>query len=183
MAQKPPIKNNRPVDCDISLGSYTRFYNLKNFVTHRAILQHSTTYPPIRRTNIMTDSTKTAIIKMRENGDSSHTITQALNLPESTVKSFCRRNKINSAQPHSITSLCENCGAPITRNPRRKHKRFCSDSCRYAWWKNHQHLINRSSANTHTCAHCGSIFTAYADRKYCSHECYISHRFGGIPDE
>ena len=163
MAQKPPIKNIRPVT-----GEYS---------SNRILLPHQ------RRTNIMTDSTKTAIIDMRENGDSYHNIAATLNIPESTVKSFCRRNKINSAQPHSITSLCENCGAPITRNPRRKHKRFCSDSCRYAWWKNHQHLINRSSANTHTCAHCGSIFTAYADRKYCSHECYISHRFGGIPDE
>ena len=134
----------------------------------------------------MTDSTKTAIIKMRENGDSYQSIATALNIPESTVKSFCRRNNLNSAQPQPnlpINSLCENCGAPITQHPHRKRKRFCSDSCRLSWWNKHPDLIKHSSVNTHTCAHCGKSFTAYADRKYCSHECYILHRFGGVPDE
>ena len=137
----------------------------------------------------MTDSIKTAILKMRENGDSYQKIANSLNLPESTVKSFCRRHNINAESParsqeeHPKISLCENCGAPIIQYPHRKHKRFCSDSCRLSWWNKHPDLINRSSANTYTCAHCGKVFTAYADRKYCSHECYISHRFGGVPDE
>ena len=135
----------------------------------------------------MTDSTKTAIIKMRENGDSFSHIAKTLNIPESTVKSFYRRHNKNSAQPTTETSLsasyCENCGSPITQHPHRRHKRFCSDSCRLSWWNKHPDLINRSSANTYTCAHCGKSFTSYADRKYCSHECYISHRFGGVPDE
>ena len=128
----------------------------------------------------MTDSTKAAIIKMRENGDSFSYISKNLNIPESTVKSFCRRHNKQPAQTITdapATSYCENCGAPITQHPHRKHKRFCSDSCRLSWWNKHPDLINRSSANTCTCAHCGKSFTAYADRKYCSHECYILHRF------
>lgn len=42
-------------------------------------------------------------------------------------------------------------------------------------------MLNKKAVYTHTCAGCGREFTAYgnARRKYCSHACYINHRFGG----
>ena len=41
--------------------------------------------------------------------------------------------------------------------------------------------MNRKAVSTHQCKCCEREFTSYANdkRKYCSHECYIKHRFGG----
>lgn len=40
--------------------------------------------------------------------------------------------------------------------------------------------LGDAAKNTIACAHCGKPFTAYGnkERKYCSHNCYISDRFG-----
>ena len=34
------------------------------------------------------------------------------------------------------SGLCPECGSPVYQNPRGRHKKFCSDTCRYAWKKN-----------------------------------------------
>ena len=49
------------------------------------------------------------------------------------------------------------------------------------WWKNNEDKMNRKTVSTHQCKCCEREFTSYANnkRKYCSHECYIKHRFGG----
>ena len=77
--------------------------------------------------------------------------------------------------------LCEYCGKDVKQLPGRKLKRFCSDKCRMAWWNQHQENVNRKANYDYVCAYCGKAFTAYgnANRKYCSHECYIEDRFGG----
>ena len=69
----------------------------------------------------------------------------------------------------------------IVQTPGRKRKRFCSDACRNAWWNAHLSLVKRKAVRTVVCAGCGQPFEAYGrtPRKYCSHACYVAHRFGG----
>ena len=84
------------------------------------------------------------IVALRAAGQSYARIAGALGLSVNSVKSFCRRNALNSgvgkpvAQIESETTQnavsCEQCGCPVRQTPGRKHKRFCSDACRTAWW-------------------------------------------------
>lgn len=76
---------------------------------------------------------------------------------------------------------CECCGKEVMQKPGRKLKRFCSDKCRNAWWNQHQDQVNKKANYEYVCPCCKKTFIAYgnANRKYCSHECYIEDRFGG----
>lgn len=62
---------------------------------------------------------------------------------------------------------------------RGKEKIFCSDSCRMKWWNSHQELVDRKAEYDFVRRNCGRLFTAYGnkERKYCSHRCYIEHRY------
>lgn len=73
---------------------------------------------------------------------------------------------------------CLYCGAPVEQNPKRREKKFCSDSCRMLWWNSHKDLVKRTVRIMH-CQHCGRAFKVYGGekRKYCSHKCYVVHRF------
>lgn len=116
---------------------------------------------------------------MRRDGMGYGAIADKLGLSINTVKSWCHRHQIPSAD--SISTVCEQCGKLITQNPKRKRKRFCSDRCRNLWWNSHLDLVKHKTTHTYTCPNCGKVFTVYGDghRKYCSHKCYIHHRFGG----
>lgn len=63
----------------------------------------------------------------------------------------------------------------------RKEKKFCSDRCRMKWWNSHLDQVQRKANYDFVCPVCKKPFTVYgnANRKYCSHECYIEDRFGG----
>lgn len=115
----------------------------------------------------MTEIEKSTIITMRAKGVGFSAIANELSLPLSTIKSFCRRYK----------DKCEFCGIEVEQTSGRKHKRFCSDSCRIKWWN-----LNRTGKE-HICTGCGEHFTAIEKRKYCCHKCYIKHRFGGRYEE
>ena len=76
---------------------------------------------------------------------------------------------------------CLACGKEVIQLPRTKPKKYCCDKCRITYW----HIKRRYDTEHHledsyTCKHCGKKFFAYCakDRKYCSHECYISDRYG-----
>ena len=81
----------------------------------------------------MTALEKQKIKDMRCNKRSYAEIAVALDLPVNTVKTFCRRNHLSDAD---LTGdlLCQNCGCSMTRG-KYKPKRFCSDKCRWAFWK------------------------------------------------
>lgn len=106
-------------------------------------------------------------------------IGRRLDLSKDTVATFCRRNGLGNNAKHTL--FCKNCGKPIQVTPHRKPKKFCSDACRTAWWNSHPECVNRKAIYHFVCACCGKNFTAYGNRgrKYCSHACYIAHRFGG----
>lgn len=137
----------------------------------------------------MTDAQKNQITKFRIAGNSYGMIAKELDLPVNTVKSFCRRNNIsgiNAGEPQAVLATentrCENCGEVIRQTAKRKPKRFCCDKCRNQWWNAHLDLVKRKAVYKFKCVGCGREFTVYgnANRKYCSHECYIEDRFGGV---
>ena len=117
-------------------------------------------------------------------GDSYKAIAAALALSENTIKSFCQRNllggrggiKDGQAPP---PTACLFCGKWLIQEQKRKPRKFCSDACRRAWWKEHDDQINRKAYYTIVCACCGRTFVSYGNsgRKYCSHNCYVRDRY------
>ena len=136
----------------------------------------------------MNQNQKQNIIQLRSQGLGYTKIANALNLSVNTVKSFCRRNNVITGKGvvefvknNMNLSSCEQCGKAIQQVHGRKLKRFCCDKCRNQWWNSHLHLVERKATYKCQCLNCQKIFDVYGNktRKYCSHECYISHRFGG----
>jgi endogenous inhibitor of DNA gyrase (YacG/DUF329 family) len=109
-------------------------------------------------------------------------IASALDLSVNTVKSYCQRNGLGGvAATEAESGVCAHCGKPVCQTVGRKKKRFCSDGCRMAWWKEHPERLNRKAVYRLVCAGCGKSFESYGNkgRKYCSHGCYVKDRFGG----
>lgn len=133
----------------------------------------------------MTDTQRKQIRNLRAAGLGYKKIAEQMELSENTVKTFCRRNGLGGAialQGECMDKhLCLCCGVEVMQNPGRKAKKFCSDKCRNKWWNAHLDKVNRKAMYEYECPHCKKDFTAYgnANRKYCSHECYIADRFGG----
>ena len=129
----------------------------------------------------MTAAQKQRIELLRGKGESYAAIANDLSISENTIKSYCRRNNIIVAikqeQP-TPTEFCANCGCPLQHTPGSKHKRFCSDECRMAWWKAHPQTVNRKAVYLFVCPTCGGSFEAYgnANRKYCSRACFVAVR-------
>jgi endogenous inhibitor of DNA gyrase (YacG/DUF329 family) len=128
---------------------------------------------------------KDRIIFLRKTGVGYGKIATELNLSLNTVKSFCRRNNLNIAPETQNSDLCVNCSTPLKHTDGAKKRRFCSNKCRTEWWNSHPEQVKQKAVYTFTCPHCKKSFTAYGNshRKYCSHSCYISARFGGVGDE
>ena len=132
----------------------------------------------------MTALQKERIKQMRTKGESYAVIATALGISENTIKSYCRRNNLGiefiSQQAAVTDDACENCGKPLEHSQGSKRKRFCSDICRLAWWNTHPESMNQKAVYSFICPCCGAAFTAYGNkgRKYCSHACYVAHRFG-----
>ena len=137
----------------------------------------------------MTDVQKIQIREHRAKGVGYTTISHLTGIPVNTVKSFCKRNdlgrhmseatEVNPVE-ESNPNQCKKCGDPLVHTPGRKQKKFCSDTCRMNWWKVHPGLVKQKAFYRFTCASCGKGFTAYGNkkRKFCSHGCYITGRFG-----
>ena len=135
----------------------------------------------------MNEIQKEKIIQFRKLGISYSKIADSLGISINTIKSFCRRNNLGS---NSITtnegseinkSFCTECGKELKQIAGKKPLKFCNDKCRIKWWNSHPELVNKKAIYSFVCTHCKDPFTAYGNskRKYCSHSCYINHRFGG----
>ena len=139
----------------------------------------------------MTESQKQQIISFRRQGIGYLKISQELGISQNTVKSYCRRN--NLTKPVEIIEIpkrieetehfCLQCGVSVLQDSKRKLKKFCSDQCRMKWWNSHRELVRHKKAAETECPNCHKRFVAVSGRKYCSHSCYIAHRFGGNSDE
>lgn len=135
----------------------------------------------------MTDKEKQQIEVYREQGLSYTKISNKMNLSINSIKTYCKRHGLGGVRAFDMTGevkicSCENCGKLVKQNPGRKQKRFCSDKCRNTWWNAHMDLVKKKANYECICMKCGKSFISYGnkERKYCSHECYIEDRFGGI---
>ena len=129
----------------------------------------------------MDKAQKKIIDGLRNSGTSYGQIAETMQIPVSTIKSYCLRHYQEKEDSKEDREHCRNCGKPLTQTPGTKPKRFCCEECRHAWWNSHQedNHYNAKSVHTFKCACCGKVFSAYGNnkRKYCSHECYITDRF------
>jgi endogenous inhibitor of DNA gyrase (YacG/DUF329 family) len=123
----------------------------------------------------MDDRQREQIRKLRAQGYGARKISEKLGISENTIKSFIKRNGIKAPGAEKI---CPVCGKPLLVTPGKRKKWFCSDRCRM-YWHNHHPSENKGGKRLFICARCGKEFYAYAERKYCSHPCYIKDRFGG----
>ena len=124
----------------------------------------------------MTKEQKILVLHYREQHMTYRQIGEKLGLSPDTVKTFCRRKRAQSERTEeSVQAQCRNCGAPVHPLPGRRERLFCSPACRTAYWRKH----NLLGGTPRYCAGCGALLTGgSASRKYCSHACYIRHRFG-----
>lgn len=138
----------------------------------------------------MTNEQREKIQELRGQGYGYATIAGAVGLSKDSVKAYCRKHSLGGVLAESnaridlTAGVCLNCGKPLVQTPGRKKMKFCCDTCRAAWWKEHPEAVRQKAVYAFTCAHCGRSFSAYGNskRKYCSHACYIAARFkGGEP--
>ena len=127
----------------------------------------------------MTSDQKNKIREMRNQGYSYGKIAVAVGVSENTVKTYCRRNQLVKDTAAAV-SECIQCGNQMAAGNERTKRRFCSDKCRSAWWRSNHPDKARTSYEI-KCAFCGKSFVSVGNKaqKYCSHQCYISARFGG----
>ena len=138
----------------------------------------------------MTTEQAQQISYLRYEGKSYREIAGMLRLREATVKTHCSRHGLTDKSIEMLreakgAAVCPCCGSVIVQTPKQKPRKFCSDKCRNKWWNAHLDKVDRRAIREVTCAGCGKTFLVYgqAARKYCSHACYIRHRFGGDADE
>ena len=129
----------------------------------------------------MTGEQKREIDGLRRSGLGYRKIAARLGLSENTVKAYIRRGGTipKPAAEEKQANCCPQCGADLSRLAGRKSRRYCSDACRLAWWKAHEHSIDRRAWYSRVCVGCGKTFKSYGNknRKYCGHACYIQDRF------
>ena len=128
----------------------------------------------------MNQQQKEEIKQLRQNGLGYKRISAITGISLNTIKSYCQREKIEKVVMEDVDK-CLLCDTPLLHIKGKKHKKFCNDSCRMKWWNSHLNKVNRKAYTTHECLQCKKIFESYANdtRKYCSHACYVAHRFGG----
>ena len=138
----------------------------------------------------MTNEQKMLVSSLRAEGMGYGTIARRIGISENTVKSFCRRSvrQTGTEQQYMLEvseHKCLCCGVRVEQTAGRKEKKFCSDRCRNKWWNAHLDQVDRRAVREVICLNCKKTFSVYgcAVRKYCCHQCYIEHRFGGISNE
>ena len=135
----------------------------------------------------MTNEQREKITVLRQQKFGYTAIANSVGLSKDSVKAYCRAHGLagEKAESHTLeavpTQLCQNCGKMLVQFHGRKTKKFCSPECRIAWWNAHPEAVKQKAVYKFTCPECGKDFTAYgnANRKYCSHDCYIVARFKG----
>lgn len=122
----------------------------------------------------MTDHERSMIVNLQNKGLGYKKIAKELGMSVNTVKTFCRRR---STDKDDHKNRCLQCGIVVEQDPHRKQKKFCSDICRMAWWKDHPEKVNRKNSHAYTCPTCGQPFVSKnPGRVYCSRECYADAR-------
>lgn len=134
----------------------------------------------------MTDEERSRVASLRKQGCGYKKISIETGIPLNTIKTYCRRHLKGYTTVKELTEngMCPECGTALIHISGHRAKKFCSDKCRMDYWKEHQEALNKKANYDFVCEHCKKPFQAYGNshRKYCSHECYIAERFGGVYD-
>lgn len=127
----------------------------------------------------MTKERAQQILRLRSQGGSYAAIAKSLDMSVNTIKAHCRRNGLSGNASGSSIRLCLCCGHPVPKQDKVKRRKFCSDTCRVAWWNKQRDKAFWPSLRSFACANCGNAFQSATgqNRKYCSHACYIAARF------
>lgn len=131
-----------------------------------------------KRTN-MTDLQIQQIRRFRSRGYSLAQTAEALQLPVSTVKTFCYRHPEQAVVPiHHGVNHCRHCGVELEQTSGKKKKVFCSNSCSYQWWKENRLCYSHHPQAPSICLNCNiQFFGVRKNQKFCSHACYIQYRY------
>ena len=140
----------------------------------------------------MTEQQKSIIKTLREQNFSYNAIAKAMGVTVATVKSYCQRSglagnrkeafRAQSDTPLPLPTFCRCCGQQITQKEKVKRRIFCSNECRVNWWNSHLEQVKRRNPHVGNCLCCGNEFIWYGSKtkKFCSHACYIRHRYEGV---
>ena len=124
----------------------------------------------------MTNEQKQKIENRRREGCGYKRISVEMEMPLSTIKSYCRRNEASSD-----VNRCPNCGKPLEHSETGRPKKYCCPRCRDEYVRKHIDQMKTKRIRTHICQCCGRRFNSYRDySKFCSTECYMDYRFGGV---
>ena len=90
-------------------------------------------------------------------------------VPVNSVKTYCRRHKVDAPPAEEPQAFCRGCGKPIQRIPQAKPRLYCSDSCRMRFWNSHRDEVKHKAVYTFTCPYCGPEIQSIGNpnRKYC----------------
>ena len=130
----------------------------------------------------MTDIQRRLIEKLRGEGYGYTAVADKVGMPKETVKSYCRYHNLNGKRAKGsetrISKKCLFCGNDLTMTPHKRLKKYCSDTCRMAWWNSHPEKVNRKKMYEHICLLCGNTFMSKnSNQKFCCRSCYsISRR-------
>lgn len=125
----------------------------------------------------MTDQQKEKIIQMREEGNGYGAIAKEVGLSKSTIGNFCKALE-------NPPSYCLECGKKLVHIEGHRRKKYCSDKCRHSY--NRKHGNNNVNVSYETeCEYCHKKFKTYKSlkKKYCSWDCYLKGRYGGVSHE
>ena len=128
----------------------------------------------------LTSADKAHIDVLATLGGSHTRVAQCLGLDAELVRGYCRRAYPDLVVDKNLVLLgayCRYCAAPL--EGMRAGALFCCPSHRQAWWRTHQAQARGGAWRQFTCLGCGRPYRVYGRRvrKYCSHACYIRHRF------
>ena len=134
----------------------------------------------------MTNAQRKLVRDLRTAGQGYKSIAATLGISASTIKSFCRRGNVAKHDVSKESEIagnkdkCKQCGCPLPQHGGLKHRSFCSTDCRVRWWSKNRSQLNGKSSVLKHCACCGSVFRSQvsANRKFCSHACFIITRYG-----
>lgn len=114
---------------------------------------------------------KDKIIKLRMEGLGYGKIATILNLPKSTISSFCKTLD-------QISSVCLLCGTKLKQTAGHRQKKFCSNNCKLSYYKQNKNEIRRRPNYEVDCACCHHKFFTYKslNRKYCSWDCFLKSK-------
>lgn len=131
----------------------------------------------------MTEEKREQVLELRRAGLGYQAIANKVGEKRDSVRYICKSRGLggNGEDIHP-ENTCANCGAILIQpSGRGRHKRFCNENCRRAWWKRHPDDAkkNETAMYVRMCECCGKSFSAYGNnhRRYCSRDCYIKMRF------